>query len=107
MLFCPTCANMLTIYDSSGLNTWACQSCPYQFPITMQHTSRTYFKTKRAGDMRDVLQELESSASRTEVECQRCGHGYAYFNQLQIRSADEPMTIFYKCVSCGTVRREN
>ncbi|KAJ7247131.1 transcription factor S-II-domain-containing protein [Mycena haematopus] len=108
MLFCPSCANLLTISDASdGFNKWICQTCPYQFPITKQHTSRTHLKTKRAGDIRDVLQELEDGASRTEVECQKCGHGFAYFNQLQIRSADEPMTIFYKCVSCGTVRREN
>ncbi|KAJ6571416.1 transcription factor S-II-domain-containing protein [Mycena capillaripes] len=62
---------------------------------------------KNAGAIRDVLEELEDGAARTEVECQKCGHGFAYFNQLQIRSADEPMTIFYKCVACGTVRQEN
>ncbi|KAJ7116574.1 hypothetical protein C8R44DRAFT_832585 [Mycena epipterygia] len=100
MLFCPSCANLLIIDDSSGLNKWACQTCPYRFPITKQHTSRVYLKTKRAGGIRDVLQEL------ADVECQKWGHGFAYFNQLQIRSADEPMTIC-QCVACGTVRREN
>ncbi|KAJ7672267.1 hypothetical protein DFH06DRAFT_1319693 [Mycena polygramma] len=81
MLFCPSCANLLVINDSSGVNKWACQTCPYQFPITKQHTFRIHLKTKRIGGIRD---------------CQKCGHGFAYFNQLQIRSADEPMTIFYK-----------
>lgn len=33
----------------------------------------------------------------TEVVCPSCSHGRAYFMQLQIRSADEPMTTFYKC----------
>ncbi|KAJ7269717.1 hypothetical protein C8J57DRAFT_1468701 [Mycena rebaudengoi] len=65
-----------------------------------KHTSRTHLKTKRAGAIRDVLQELEDGAARTEVECQKCGHGFTYFNQLQIRSADEPMTIFDKYVVC-------
>jgi DNA-directed RNA polymerase subunit M/transcription elongation factor TFIIS len=26
-----------------------------------------------------------------------CNYGEAYFMQMQIRSADEPMSIFYKC----------
>ena len=29
--------------------------------------------------------------------CPRCEHSKAYFVQMQTRSADEPMTIFYKC----------
>ncbi|KAJ6530364.1 hypothetical protein DFH09DRAFT_934303 [Mycena vulgaris] len=106
MLFCPSCANLLIIGDASGLNTWICQTCPYQFPITKQHTSRTHLKTKRAGSL---LEATVWKSLMSVVECQKCGHGYAYFNQLQIRSADEPMTIFHlcRCVACGTVRREN
>ena len=30
-----------------------------------------------------------------------CGGSEAYFMQLQTRSADEPMTTFYKCCDCG------
>lgn len=35
--------------------------------------------------------------------CPKCSHSRAYFMQMQTRSADEPMTIFYKCCSptCG------
>ena len=31
------------------------------------------------------------------VRCPACGHCEAFFKQLQIRSADEPMTNFYRC----------
>lgn len=31
------------------------------------------------------------------VTCPKCEHGRAYFMQIQIRSADEPSSIFYKC----------
>lgn len=31
------------------------------------------------------------------VTCPQCSYGQAYFMQIQIRSADEPMTTFYKC----------
>ena len=42
------------------------------------------------------------------AECAKCHHPDAYFMQIQIRSADEPMTTFYKCANsaCGNVWRE-
>jgi len=33
--------------------------------------------------------------------CPVCSHDKAYFQQIQTRSADEPMTIFYRCASCA------
>ena len=51
---------------------------------------------------------LTSRASvRRAAVCPRCRHHRAYFQQLQIRSADEPMTTFLKCVSCGVRWRED
>lgn len=35
-------------------------------------------------------------ALRSAANCPKCGHNEAYFMQLQIRSADEPMTTFFK-----------
>lgn len=39
----------------------------------------------------------------TDAVCPACGNGRAYFMQIQTRSADEPMTTFYKCTTqtCG------
>jgi len=44
----------------------------------------------------------------TDVKCPKCDHDRAYFMQIQTRSADEPMTIFYKCCSatCGNRWKE-
>lgn len=33
----------------------------------------------------------------TDAVCPSCNHNRAYFMQMQTRSADEPMTTFYKC----------
>lgn len=40
--------------------------------------------------------------------CPKCENTRAYFMQIQIRSADEPSTIFYKCCrnTCGHQWRE-
>ena len=35
--------------------------------------------------------------------CEKCRNPEAYYMQIQIRSADEPMTTFYRCTDhrCG------
>lgn len=65
------------------------------------------------------------NADKAQVQCPKegCGGSEAAFFQVQIRSADEPMTSFYKvisrlqngrmrlirkqCMSCGSRWREN
>ena len=39
----------------------------------------------------------------TDIKCPKCDHDRAFFMQIQTRSADEPMTTFYKCcaATCG------
>ncbi|EPQ56864.1 hypothetical protein GLOTRDRAFT_73326 [Gloeophyllum trabeum ATCC 11539] len=106
MLFCPTCANLLIVSDEDGSNTWVCQTCPYQFPITKQITSRTKLERKKMDDTRDATEEMIGQ-SKIAAFCEKCGNNEAYFSQIQIRSADEPMTTFYKCTACGAVRRED
>ncbi|KAJ7578644.1 hypothetical protein C8J56DRAFT_1016556 [Mycena floridula] len=105
MLFCPTCSNLLTISSEAGYNKWACNTCPYEFPITKQMTTRTRL-TRKVVD--DVLggDEMWADADFTMASCPKCNHDSAYFHQLQIRSADEPMTTC-ACVSCAHRWREN
>jgi DNA-directed RNA polymerase subunit M/transcription elongation factor TFIIS len=40
------------------------------------------------------------------VACSKCRHHQAFFMEVQIRSADEPATLFYKCTSCSHRWRE-
>lgn len=55
-----------------------------------------------------LLRELTAStALRCAARCPKCEHTRAYYFQVQIRSADEPMTTFYKCVSCGNRWNDN
>ena len=34
-------------------------------------------------------------------KCHKCGNRNISYTQIQIRSADEPMTVFYNCLTCG------
>ncbi|KAH9841681.1 uncharacterized protein C8Q71DRAFT_794572 [Rhodofomes roseus] len=103
MLFCPNCANLLVISAETGYNKWACNTCAYEFPITKQMTSRTKMKRKVVDDVLGG-EEMWKHADSTGATCPKCDFGRAYFYQLQIRSADEPMTT---CASCGNNWREN
>uniref|UniRef100_A0AC35G870 TFIIS-type domain-containing protein n=1 Tax=Panagrolaimus sp. PS1159 TaxID=55785 RepID=A0AC35G870_9BILA len=49
-----------------------------------------------------------ANAQQTTERCPKCSHERAYFMQLQTRSADEPMTIFYRCANpeCGNRWKE-
>jgi DNA-directed RNA polymerase III subunit RPC11 len=44
--------------------------------------------------------------NKTEAKCEACGHPEAFFNEVQIRSADEPATLFYCCCKCKHRWRE-
>ena len=41
------------------------------------------------------------------ARCPYCEHDVAYFQQIQIRSADEPMTTFYRCANCERIWSDN
>ncbi|RIA98119.1 putative Rpc11-DNA-directed RNA polymerase III subunit C11 [Glomus cerebriforme] len=98
MLFCPCCGNLLLIqHHTQGEQSFFCQTCPYVFPIgNKEYKNRTTLKRK---EVDDVLggEEGWKNVDSTEVTCPKCEHPRAYFMQIQTRSADEPMSIFYKC----------
>ncbi|KAJ8593084.1 hypothetical protein M405DRAFT_732069 [Rhizopogon salebrosus TDB-379] len=105
MLFCPTCSNLLIVSSETGYNKWACNTCAYEFPISKQMTSRSRMQRKEVDDVlggEDTWRDADSTA----ITCDKCGHARAYFYQLQIRSADEPMTTCI-CAGCAYQWREN
>ncbi|ABN67244.2 RNA polymerase III C11 subunit [Scheffersomyces stipitis CBS 6054] len=108
--FCPNCSNMLLISaGDDGCNRFYCPTCPYEFKInglSMFERKKLYRK-----EVDDVLggDGAWDNVDQTSAQCpvDSCGGNKAYFFQLQIRSADEPMTTFYKCVNCGHKWKEN
>ena len=47
------------------------------------------------------LTEVDMSAATDEFHCRKCKKNLCTYYQLQTRSADEPMTTFVTCLSCG------
>ncbi len=106
MWFCPQCANLLFIQESNdGKNQFYCKTCPYVVEIRRTQKDRTYLKRKEVDDVLggdDAWKNVDSAPAT----CPKCENNRAYFMQIQTRSADEPMTTFYRCTQCSHQWRE-
>ena len=54
-----------------------------------------------------VVHVLSDTAPLSAANCGKCGNDRAYYQQLQIRHKDDPITSFYKCAACGLRWRED
>ncbi|KAL5275311.1 POLR3K family protein [Megaselia abdita] len=102
LVFCPQCGNILLIEEGNSGLRFSCATCPYIFNIKQKITTKIYPKLKEVDHVMGGSAAWENVDS-TEAECPECSHKRAYFMQIQTRSADEPMTTFYKCCNqiCG------
>lgn len=102
MLFCPCCGTMLLVRGDSSTPLFACQACSFIYEIDRPLASRMPLRRKQVDDVMGGA-DAWKNVDATDAVCPRCGHGRAYYMQIQIRSADEPMSIFYKCclTECG------
>jgi DNA-directed RNA polymerase III subunit RPC11 len=98
MHFCPRCGNLLLVEDVGGMR-FCCPTCPYVHNIKEKFVSHVSLKVKEVDDVLGGAAAWEN-VDRTETRCPFCDHNIAFFMQIQIRSADEPMTTFYRCVKC-------
>lgn len=105
MIFCPHCGTLLLLEKSTKTVRYYCKTCPYVFNVNMKLNSYTYFEKKKIDSVMGEKEAWEN-VSKTDVNCPKCDNDKAYFKQIQIRSADEPSTIFYRCTNCTFEWRE-
>lgn len=98
MHFCPICSSLLHLEQQQHMNL-SCPACPYTYRLSTV-ISTTQHRTVKA--VEKVLGEEEEFkyGNKCTVQCPKCPSDEALFMELQTRSADEPMTIFYKCTRC-------
>ena len=84
MLFCPTCANFLIItLGDEGQNKWSCQTCPYEFPIVRQMTTRQHLKRKEVDDIMGGEDDWKNVDS-TESKCPSSAHALLCHSGLTV-----------------------
>ena len=106
--FCPTCASLLLIEKAVDSLRFYCRLCPYVYYIKKTITSVTTCERKQVDDILGGPSAWKDSPQINAV-CTKCGFDKAFYFQMQTRSADEPMTIFYKCAHliCDNTWKEN
>ncbi|KAG8181893.1 hypothetical protein JTE90_026053 [Oedothorax gibbosus] len=104
LMFCPTCGNILIAEEGIHYYRFVCCTCPYTHNIKRKLSSRMYPKLKEIDDVLGGSSAWENVNSMEET-CPKCGNKKAFFLQIQTRSADEPMTTFYKCVDVKCAHR--
>jgi transcription elongation factor S-II len=53
-----------------------------------------------------TMLEGSSEVGSDMFKCKRCGKAKTRYWEMQTRSADEPMTIFIRCLNCGKEWRQ-
>jgi len=107
MEFCPKCGKVMSVKKSNN-PTLICSRCGYEKPL-QEGILYTKIHKRKAEEEITVIEKGEEEKVlpvTTEVVCPKCGHREAYYWSVQTRSADEPMTQFFRCRRCNHTWRE-
>ncbi|MCE4603737.1 MAG: transcription factor S [Aeropyrum sp.] len=109
--FCPKCGSVMYPRKRSSETLFVCPSCGYE--ETVEGGSEAYrMKVTVKKSPRDKIVVIEddnpggAQVLKGSVTCPKCGHDEVLFWMMQTRSADEPMTRFYRCRRCRYTWRE-
>jgi DNA-directed RNA polymerase III subunit RPC11 len=106
MQFCPYDGSLLRVDQLHDL-AFKCFACPYVYRLEEEQEIKVRTTlTPKAED--DVLGGADAwkNVDQCDARCPKCENHRAYYMQFQTRSADEPMTVFYKCTACGSHWKE-
>ncbi len=97
MMFCPKCGSILMPKAEKDKKIISC-GCGYK-----SDSAELKIKVRSAKEKEtklDVVEKEEEVHSSAEQKCPKCGHEKAYYWEIQMRAADEPATLFFRCQKC-------
>ncbi|MFA9517639.1 transcription factor S [Halopenitus sp. H-Gu1] len=102
MQFCQECGSMMVSVDGEmvcqnpdcGATSSRDDDLAEQFVSTEEQSDDDLIETEEGAN-------FEGKPTATDVTCDECGHGEAWYTIKQTGSADEPPTRFFKCTECG------
>ena len=99
--------NYLLNVSTTSCLRYFCKTCSYVYNIVQELSNYTFYENKQVDSVLGGKEAWENVA-KTDATCKKCENDKAYFKEIQIRSADEPATLFFKCsnINCGFEWRE-
>lgn len=109
--FCPQCGAILPLPVDPTMTHITCW-CKSKIPCshfqsmvvakaTITFNEVRHKERKKKGDSEDLI------GPTIERICGHCGHNVMTYKTQQTRSADEGMTIFYFCLKCEQLEKED
>ena len=108
--FCPDCSGLLRRKNLDGDLFLVCK-CGHQQSLerNSDDLKKTVDEKKKALEENLIIVPEDEKISvhpKVKKTCSKCGHTEAEAWQEQTRSADEPSTSFFRCLSCKFTWRE-
>ncbi|KAG1873994.1 DNA-directed RNA polymerase I kDa polypeptide [Suillus tomentosus] len=107
LIFCPHCGTLLSP-PRDDEKIVICEQCSYEEPassyenieITTRSHPEAFPSALRQKRKTQTKVHQGKVLPKVSEKCPACGHLEAYYEEKQMRSADEGSTILYTCVSC-------
>jgi DNA-directed RNA polymerase subunit M len=106
MQFCPTSRQALIPTMKEKIVVLACPKCG-------EETRRSDPMIQKFGKAKESVVVIGKKDRNIQtlptmkVNCQKCGHGEAFYWMVQTRGGDEASTQFFRCAKCGVTWRES
>ena len=102
MQFCDDCGTMMVSRDG----TMVCTNDDCGAEAEQDAELAASFVSTESQTHDDVIEteagaNFEGKPTATDVVCDECSNGEAWYTIKQTGSADEPPTRFFKCTECG------
>ena len=95
-------SRLLTRYREGEFRIW---EIPYM-TFSDLYPERWTALSEREMKKEAKMLEVDTSMATDMFRCPRCGKRQCTYYEQQTRSADEPMTIFIRCINCGKQWRQ-
>lgn len=107
MEFCPKCGKVMILKKKSSNSTLVCPKCGFEKKAEEVVVTNVVKKRSKPSPLTiESGEEEKVLPTTTDVVCPKCGNREAYWWSIQTRSADEPMTLFFRCTKCNHTWRE-
>lgn len=110
--FCPHCGSILPLPIDDTSDNITCM-CGYKINCTrfdnmiLSKSEIIFNEITTKKKVKSTKMDGKMGGPSIERKCGRCGHNEMTYKTRQMRSADEGMSIFYHCVKCGWLEKED